>query len=185
MIKKPYLTIFATLAVVFCASHLQRHALALEPDSGNQIKGILKPERAPANYWIIKFLSKRAIGCLCANKYPVGMNAGENSEITYRTINNNLGQAISVYALCIKRNKGWNKRILGGITLPLTNSANVTIDTPKDDRNNADAAVLREYLRGAVVIPFRRQGYSVTRCPTNRKDYEGLNWSQPELWPTM
>ena len=150
-----------------------------------EVKGIPTPERAPANYWLIKFLSKRAVGCLCANKYPVGMGASENSEITYRVISNDLGQAVSVYALCVKRNKGWNKRILGSIVLPLTSKANVQIETPADDRYNANAAVLREYLKGAVVIPFRRQGYSVSRCPTNRNDYQGLIWSQPELWPKM
>jgi len=158
---------------------------ASQKAAAQSIEGIPAPERAPANYWLIKSLSMRAIGCLCANKYPVGLGAGKESAFTYRVLKNEQNQEVAIYALCIKMNKEWNKRVLGMITLPLTVNGQVQIETPGDDRNNANAAALRESLQGAVVVPFRRQSYRLSRCPTNRDHYQGLNWSQPELWPAM
>ncbi len=158
---------------------------APEETLAKNAEGIPTPERAPEEYYVIRYLAKRTLGCLCANTYPVGLGAGRASEITYRVLKNDRGQAVSVYALCIKQNKGWNKRVLGTITLPFTPNAQIQIGTPGDDRNNANAAVLREALKGAVIIPFRRQSYRISRCPANRDHYQSLNWSQPELWPEM
>jgi len=127
----------------------------------------------------------RAVACLCANNYPVGLGAGKNSDFTYKEVYNEKGEAVSIHALCIKKNKGWNKRILGKITLPLTRDKEVMIETPGNDRINANAAVLREFLQGAFIVPFSREGYRISRCPTNREHYQGLNWTQAERWPGM
>ena len=147
--------------------------------------GLVKPARAPVNYWLIKSLSMRTLACLCANRYPVGFGAGKNAAFTYRIIRNSNNEESAVHSLCIKKNADKTKRILGHITLSLVKGGTLQIRTPGDDRYNPGAAVLRETLRGASLIPFKRQGYRLSRCPTQREHYQGLNWAEPERWPEM
>lgn len=154
--------------------------MSASPDNGLEF-----PQSVPADYWLIKSFSMRTLACLCANKYPVGLGAGKNSDFTFRIIKNQNGNAVSIHSLCVRKNKGWNKRVVGKITLPLTYQGEIQISPPGDARNNANAAVLSERMKGGNLIPFRRKNYRISRCPTNPEHYKGLNWTQPERWPAM
>ncbi|MEO1143904.1 MAG: hypothetical protein AAFW66_16460, partial [Pseudomonadota bacterium] len=149
MIKNTGLLLFVSCALVmslaFAANPTNRAKDAAGTLSASA-QGIAIPTRAPANYWLVKSLSMRTVACLCGNRYPAGMGAGENSDFTFRIAENDNGEAVSVHALCIKKNKGWNKRVLGHITLSLSRNGRAEIGMPGDDRYNADAAVLREML---------------------------------------
>ena len=187
MIKRSGFILLAStvlITMVFVANPAIRvNAVGQKTPAGGG--GLKQPERASTDYWIIKNLSMRTLACLCANKYPVGLGAGTSAEFTYRAERNENGEEVAIYSLCVQTNKEWNRRIVGSITLPLTSKGEVIVATPKDDRYNPTAAVLREKLKGAVLVPFKRQGYRLSRCPTSRDHYQGLNWAEPERWPGM
>jgi len=187
MIRKLHfilLGLLAPIATVFAVSHAtSTHALGQVVSADND--GLAQPKRAPVNYWLIKSLSMRTLACLCANQFPVGLGAGKNSHFTFRVVRNGNNEESAIHSLCLRRSKQYGRRVLAHITLPLVQEGELKIATPGDDRYNPNAAVLRETMKGALVIPFQRQGYRLNRCPTNRDHYQGLNWAQPERWPGM
>lgn len=138
-----------------------------------------------ADYWLIKSLALRTLACMCANRYPFGLGAGQDSDFTFRVVKNSNNEESAIHSVCVKKNQERDKRVLGHITLPLIKGNEIFVTTPGDDRHNPGAAVLRERLKGALLIPFKRQGYRLSQCPTDREHYQGLNWAEPVRWPAM
>jgi len=178
------LGLLSAALTVFAVSYTASTDAVGQVDPANN-NGLAQPTKAPADYWIIKSLSMRTLACLCANQFPVGLGAGRNSDFTFRVVRNGNNEESAIHSLCIRRSKQYGRRVLAHITLPLVQEGELKIATPGDDRYNPNAAVLRETLRGALLIPFQRQGYRLNRCPTSRDHYKGLNWTQPERWPGM
>lgn len=153
--------------------------------SQSKDNGLAQPTRITANYWLIKSLALRTLACMCANQYPFGLGAGQGADFTFRIIRNNNNEESAIHSVCVKKNQERDKRVLGHITLPLIKGNEIIVTTPGDDRHNPGAAVLRETLKGALLIPFKRQGYRLSQCPTDHKLYQGLNWAEPIRWPAM